>query len=63
MPPEVCPLLGTLDDTNNPCPPVEYPSFENHCLVSDDRDTLLLADQASYCLSGGHVVCPRFQIA
>lgn len=63
MPPEVCPLLGTLDDTNNPCQPVEYPSFENHCLVSDDRDTLLLADQATYCLSGGHAVCPRFQIA
>lgn len=63
MPPEVCPLLGTLDDTNNPCQPVEYPSFENHCLVSDDRDTLLLADQATYCLSGGHAVCPRYQVA
>lgn len=63
MPPEICPLLGTLDSANNPCPAVAFPSFENKCLVADDRDTLLLSDQATYCLSGGHRLCPRFRAA
>ncbi len=60
---EPCPLLGTLDESSTPAPPVEYPSFENKCLVADERDTLLLADQASYCLSGGYRVCPRYRAA
>jgi hypothetical protein len=59
----VCPLLGTLDDSGSPHPHVDYPSFENRCLVSDERDTLLLADQATYCLSGGFGVCPRYRVA
>lgn len=63
MPPEICPLLGTLDSANNPCPPVAFPSFENKCLVADDRDTLLLSDQATYCLSGGCRLCPRYRAA
>lgn len=63
MPLEPCPLLGTLDENYTPGPPVEYPSFENRCLVADERDTLLLADQATYCLSGGCRLCPRFRAA
>lgn len=58
-----CPLLGTLDDNNNPGPPVEYPSFENKCMAVDDRDMLLLADQATYCLAGGCHLCPRYRAA
>lgn len=63
MPLEPCPLLGTLDERNNPGPPVEYPSFENRCLAADDRDTLLLADQATWCLSGACRACPRYRAA
>jgi hypothetical protein len=59
----LCPLVGTLDDAGSPGPPVDFPSFENRCLVSDERDTLLLADQATYCLSGQHRLCPRFRAA
>ena len=63
MPLEQCPLLGTLDEENRPGPPVEYPSFENRCLAADDRDTLLLADQATWCLSGACRACPRYRAA
>lgn len=63
MAPHACPLVGTLDPAGSPGPHVDFPSFENRCLVSDERDTLLLADQATYCLSGGHTVCPRFRAA
>jgi hypothetical protein len=63
MPHQPCPLLGTLDDSNNPGPPVDYPSFENKCMAADDRDMLLLADQATYCLAGGCRLCPRYRAA
>ncbi len=63
MPHQPCPLLGTLDDQNNPGPPIEYPSFENKCMAADDRDMLLLADQATYCLAGGCRLCPRYRAA
>jgi hypothetical protein len=58
-----CPFLGTLDEQYNPGAPIDYPSFENHCLAADDQDTLLLADQATYCLSGGYRHCPRYRSA
>jgi hypothetical protein len=58
-----CPYLGTLDEQYSPGTPVEYPSFENHCLAADDQDSLLLADQATYCLSGGYRHCPRYRAA
>ncbi len=58
-----CPYLGTQDEQFHPGPPIEYPSFENHCLTADDQDSLLLADQATYCLSGGYRHCPRYRAA
>ena len=61
--PTACPLLGTLDESYNPGPPVEYPSFENHCLAADETDSLLLADQATFCLAGHYRGCPRYRAA
>lgn len=62
---QLCPYLGTLDKQDNQQPGIEYPSFENHCFA--DRNfmdgTLLLGDQATYCLFGGCTHCPRFQDA
>lgn len=60
-----CPYLGTLDVRNKQQPGVAYPSFENHCFADPKLvgDTLLLGDQATYCLFGGCRHCPRFQQA
>ncbi len=32
-------------------------------MAADDRDMLLLADQATYCLAGGCRLCPRYRAA
>ncbi|RIK38853.1 MAG: hypothetical protein DCC55_19795 [Chloroflexi bacterium] len=57
----VCPYLGTLDKDEQPGPAIEYPSLENQCFAAPAEALLLLGDQASYCLSGGHRHCPRYQ--
>ena len=61
---KVCPYLGTLDQENNQRSGIEYPSFENICFAQSvpTSGTLLLADQATYCLSGGYHQCPRYQL-
>jgi len=59
----ICPYLGTLDLNHNPDSAVEYPSFENHCLVGDSLDALLLTEQATVCLAGGLRNCARYQSA
>lgn len=59
----LCPYLGTLDEHRNPGAPVDYPSFENFCLAADESDTLLLSDQATFCLASGHTFCPRYRAA
>lgn len=60
---DVCPYLGTLDQDEQPAPAVEYPSLENQCFAAAADELLLLADQATFCLSGGHRHCPRYQQA
>ncbi len=64
----VCPHLGTLDERNVRGPNVEYPSFENRCLAIDERGvgdaaTVILTDQATFCLASGHTYCPRYRAA
>lgn len=61
---QTCHYLGTIDEQNNPGTPIDYPSFENRCLVESapSESSLLLADQATYCLSGGYSYCPRYQL-
>jgi hypothetical protein len=59
----VCPYLGTLDHEERPAPAVEYPSLENQCFAAAADELLLLADQATFCLSSGHRHCPRYQFA
>jgi hypothetical protein len=59
----VCPYLGTLDKDEQPGPAIEYPSLENQCFAAPADSLLLLGDQATYCLSGGHRHCPRYQAA
>ena len=58
-----CPYLGTLDEQNSQNPSIDYPSFENHCFAhaASAQNVLILADQATYCLGGGHPLCPRYQ--
>ena len=60
----VCPHLCTLDAQQNQSAPVEYPSFENLCLLAPEEEaTLLLTEQATFCLASGHRLCLRFQAA
>jgi hypothetical protein len=59
----VCPYLGTLDHEERPAPAVDYPSLENQCFAAAADELLLLADQATFCLSSGHRHCPRYQFA
>jgi hypothetical protein len=63
-----CPHLGTLGEQNDRGPNVEYPSFENRCLAINERGvgdagTVILTDQATFCLASGHTYCPRFRAA
>ena len=58
-----CPFLGTLDARQETAPYVDYPSFENRCFAADRPAALMLTDQATFCLSGGHRHCPRFVAA
>jgi hypothetical protein len=59
----LCPYVGTLDSNDNQEPPVDYPSFENHCLATEDNNALLLTDQATFCLCSGYRYCARYQAA
>ncbi|MFN8493532.1 MAG: hypothetical protein U0350_38385 [Caldilineaceae bacterium] len=58
-----CPYVGALDAQDNPGPPIDYPSFENHCLAAESNDGLLLTDQATFCLTSSHRFCARYQAA
>lgn len=58
-----CPYLGSVNARDEPDLPVEYPSFENRCLAAGPGESILLTDQATFCLSGGHRYCPRFRRA
>jgi len=50
------------DADYNRGPHMDYPSFENICMsMDDDGNALLLTDQATYCLSSGHIYCPRYR--
>ncbi|MEM7131157.1 MAG: hypothetical protein AAF702_32850 [Chloroflexota bacterium] len=60
---KTCPFLGVLGPEQNQQMARDFPSFENCCFTepAPDYGTLLLADQATYCISGGFHQCPRFQ--
>ena len=58
-----CPFLGTLEMDDTVGPHLEYPSFENRCLASENGDAILLTDQATYCLCSGYPYCPRYRAA
>lgn len=56
----LCPYLTRFDAQQNRTTPVDYPSFENHCLALDGENGLPLTDQATFCLSGSYSLCDRF---
>ncbi|MEZ4673243.1 MAG: hypothetical protein R2932_03240 [Caldilineaceae bacterium] len=56
-----CPYLYSRDGEQRQRAPVPYPSFENSCQDVTEPETLLLTDQATFCLSGSHTFCPRYQ--
>lgn len=60
---ELCPHLGVVDHNQRRQPPIEFPSFENQCLVADAGELILLGDQASYCFSQSYRSCPRLRRA
>ncbi|MEZ4583671.1 MAG: hypothetical protein R3A10_18900 [Caldilineaceae bacterium] len=50
----------------NVVPTWTAPSFENRCLAvdeygEDEACVVMLSDQATFCLSSGHALCPRYQ--
>ncbi len=58
----LCPYLVRFDAQARQVAPVDYPSFENHCRAVEDEASLLLTDQATFCLSGSYQICDRFQL-
>ena len=60
MPQSICPYLTRWDGSQQRATPIDYPSFENHCPALGDEIPLLLADQATFCLSGSHHYCQRY---
>jgi len=58
-----CPYLARFDANQRQCAPIDYPSFENSCLAMEEQTSLLLADQATFCLSGSFRYCQRYQNA
>lgn len=60
MPQSICPYLTRWDRSQQRAAPIDYPSFENHCPAVGDEIPLLLADQATFCLSGSHRYCQRY---
>jgi hypothetical protein len=67
-----CPHLGTCGEDGTRSEAQDYPSFENQCFAIEfidpladgleSQDQLLLTDQATYCLSSSHRLCPRFRL-
>ena len=57
-----CPYLARFDAHDKRVAPVDYPSFENHCLAVEGEASLLLTDQATFCLAGSYRLCDRFQL-
>lgn len=55
-----CPCLARLDAQQGQGTPIDYPSFENHCLALEGETALPLTDQATFCLSGSYRLCDRF---
>lgn len=58
--PPLCPYVARFDARQTQSAPVDYPSFENHCLAVAGEVSLPLADQATFCLSGSYQLCDRF---
>ena len=58
----LCPYLARFDAQERQVAPVDYPSFENHCRAVEGELSLLLTDQATFCLSGSYRLCDRFQL-
>jgi hypothetical protein len=58
----LCPYLARFDAQERQVAPVDYPSFENHCRAVEGEASLLLTDQATFCLSGSYRLCDRFQL-
>ena len=63
-----CTHVGTVDANLVRGPHLEYPSFENRCMAIDDRGegdagSVMLTDQAIFCLSSGYQYCPRYRAA
>ncbi|MCE7983885.1 MAG: hypothetical protein DYG89_22150 [Caldilinea sp. CFX5] len=58
----LCPYLARFDAQERQVAPVDYPSFENHCRAVEGEASLLLTDQATFCLSGSYRICDRFQL-
>lgn len=56
-----CPYVFRIDANQRHCAPIDYPSFENSCLAMAEQSSLLLADQATFCLSGSFRYCQRYQ--
>ncbi len=63
MPQSFCPHLVTFDPNYNQGPAVDYPSFENRCLANGESEPLLFPQQATFCLSNGHALCPVYVAA
>lgn len=67
-----CPHLGTCGEDGTRHEAQDYPSFENQCFAVEfidprvdgleSQDQLLLTDQATFCLSSSHRLCPRFRL-
>ncbi len=57
-----CPYIVRFDANQRQCAPIDYPSFENNCLAMEEGSSLLLADQATFCLSGSFRYCQRYQM-
>ncbi len=58
-----CPCLARFNAQQSSTAPIEYPSFENHCLAVEGEAALPLTDQAVFCLSGSYALCDRFRSA
>lgn len=52
--------MAKFDAQQKQSAPVDYPSFENHCLAVTGETSLPLSDQATFCLSGSYRLCDRF---
>ncbi|MEZ4864784.1 MAG: hypothetical protein R3C14_25960 [Caldilineaceae bacterium] len=60
MAPSICPYLTRTDGQGRFAAPIDYPSFENHCRALGDETMLVLADQATFCLSGSYRLCDHY---